>query len=144
VHPLETLVFDHTGEMYEVETQGVSQKVTLNHRMWIQKRDSPKYELIQAKDMIGETVSFKSYDINTETLYDSDSYYMDYVNISKNFNGKVYCLRVPSEVFLVRRNGKCSFTGNSSRHGKYKNSYYYLHYYYYYYYYYSHYSKTTF
>ena len=118
VHPLETLVFDHTGEMYEVETQGVSQKVTLNHRMWIQKRDSPKYELIQAKDMIGETVSFKSYDINTETLYDSDSYYMDYVNISKNFNGKVYCLRVPSEVFLVRRNGKCSFTGNSSRHGQ--------------------------
>jgi DNA-directed RNA polymerase II subunit RPB2 len=35
-----------------------------------------------------------------------------------NFNGKVYCLRVPSEVFLVRRNGKCSFTGNSSRHGQ--------------------------
>jgi TATA-box binding protein (TBP) (component of TFIID and TFIIIB) len=34
------------------------------------------------------------------------------------FNGKVYCLRVPSEVFLVRRNGKCSFTGNSSRHGQ--------------------------
>jgi TATA-box binding protein (TBP) (component of TFIID and TFIIIB) len=68
--------------------------------------------------MIGQTVSFKSYDINTETLYDSDSYYMDYVNISNNFNGKVYCLRVPSEVFLVRRNGKCSFTGNSSRHGK--------------------------
>ena len=139
VNPLETLVFDHTGEMYEVETQGVSQKVTLNHRMWIQKRDSPKYELIQAKDMIGETVSFKCYDINTETLYDSDSYYMDYVNISKNFNGKVYCLRVPSEVFLVRRNGKCSFTGNSSRHGKYKNSYYY-----YYYYYSSYYSKTIF
>ena len=138
VNPLETLVFDHTGEMYEVETQGVSQKVTLNHRMWIQKRDSPKYELIQAKDMIGETVSFKCYDINTETLYDSDSYYMDYVNISKNFNGKVYCLRVPSEVFLVRRNGKCSFTGNSSRHGKYKISYYS------YYYYSSYYSKTIF
>jgi intein/homing endonuclease len=60
VNPLETLVFDHTGEMYEVETQGVSQKVTLNHRMWIQKRDSPKYELIQAKDMIGKRVRFQS------------------------------------------------------------------------------------
>jgi intein/homing endonuclease len=35
-----------------------------------------------------------------------------------NFVGKVYCLRVPSEVFLVRRNGRCSFTGNSSRHGQ--------------------------
>jgi DNA-directed RNA polymerase II subunit RPB2 len=35
-----------------------------------------------------------------------------------HFVGKVYCLRVPSEVFLVRRNGRCSFTGNSSRHGQ--------------------------
>jgi intein/homing endonuclease len=34
------------------------------------------------------------------------------------FNGKVYCLRVPTEVFLVRRNGCCVWTGNSSRHGQ--------------------------
>ena len=60
VNPLETLVFDHTGEIYEVETQGVSQKVTLNHRMWVQKRDSANYELVQAKDMIGKRVRFQS------------------------------------------------------------------------------------
>ena len=60
VNPLETLVFDHDGEMYEVETQGVSQKVTLNHRMWIKKRDQTDYELIQAKDMIGKRVRFQS------------------------------------------------------------------------------------
>lgn len=117
VNPLETLVFDHTGEMYEVETQGVSQKVTLNHRMWIQKRDSPNYELVQAKEIIGENVLFKTYDETSQTT-SNNSYYMDSANISNSFTGKVYCLRVPSEVFLVRRNGKCSFTGNSSRHGK--------------------------
>ena len=60
VNPLETLVFDHIGGMYEVETQGVSQKVTLNHRMWVQKRDSPNYELIEAKDMFGKRVRFQS------------------------------------------------------------------------------------
>jgi DNA-directed RNA polymerase beta subunit len=38
--------------------------------------------------------------------------------IDKTFDGKVYCIRVPSEVFLVRRNGCCVFTGNSSRHGQ--------------------------
>jgi DNA-directed RNA polymerase II subunit RPB2 len=38
-------------------------------------------------------------------------------NIEK-FNGKVYCLRVPSEVFMVRRRGRCVWTGNSSRHGQ--------------------------
>ena len=30
----------------------------------------------------------------------------------------VYCIEVPSHVFLVRSNGKCLWTGNSSRHGQ--------------------------
>ena len=60
VNPLETLVFDHEGEMYEVETQGISQKVTMNHRMWIKRRDQSDYELIEAKDMIGKRVRFQS------------------------------------------------------------------------------------
>jgi hypothetical protein len=30
----------------------------------------------------------------------------------------VYCIEVPSHVFLARRNGKCVWTGNSSRHGQ--------------------------
>jgi DNA-directed RNA polymerase II subunit RPB2 len=115
VNPLETLVFDHEGEMYEVETQWVSQKVTLNHRMWVQKRE--EYELIQVNEILGEHVLLKSYNDVLETTTDQ-KYFMDPSNISKNFSGKVYCLRVPSEVFLVRRNGKCSFTGNSSRHGQ--------------------------
>jgi len=34
------------------------------------------------------------------------------------YSGKVYCLRVPTEVFLVRRNGRVVWTGNSSRHGQ--------------------------
>jgi len=59
VKPLETLVFDHEGDMYEVETQGVSLKTTLNHRMWVQKRDSSVFELIEAKDMIGKRVRFQ-------------------------------------------------------------------------------------
>jgi DNA-directed RNA polymerase beta subunit len=117
VNPIETLVFDHDGEMYEVETQGVSQKVTLNHRMWVQKRDRPNYELVLAKEIVGENVLFKSYDETSQNTYDV-SFYMESSNVSNDFRGKVYCLRVPSEVFLVRRNGKCSLTGNSSRHGQ--------------------------
>jgi DNA-directed RNA polymerase II subunit RPB2 len=118
VNPLETLIFDHEGEMYEVESQGVSQKVTLNHRMWVQRRDQPNYELIQAKEIIGKNVVFKCYDTTINTVLDSDEYYMTSANTTTDFVGKVYCLRVPSEVFLVRRNGRCSFTGNSSRHGQ--------------------------
>ena len=60
VNPIETLVFDHEGEMYEIETQGVSQKVTMNHRMWVQRRDQPNYELIQAKEIVGKRVRYQS------------------------------------------------------------------------------------
>jgi DNA-directed RNA polymerase II subunit RPB2 len=118
VNPIETLVFDHEGEMYEIETQGVSQKVTMNHRMWVQRRDQPNYELIQAKEIVGENVVYKCYDAALNIIFDSNECYMNSTNITTDFVGKVYCLRVPSEVFLVRRNGRCSFTGNSSRHGQ--------------------------
>lgn len=60
VNPLETMVFDHEGEMYEVETQGVNLKTTLNHRMWVQKRDKTEYELITAEKMRGKRVRFQS------------------------------------------------------------------------------------
>jgi len=118
VNPIETLIFDHEGEMYEIESQGVSQKVTMNHRMWVQRRDQPNYELIQAKDIIGKQVKYKCYDTTFDIIFNSNEYYMNSTNITTDFVGKVYCLRVPSEVFLVRRNGRCSFTGNSSRHGQ--------------------------
>ena len=34
------------------------------------------------------------------------------------YDGKVYCIEVPSHVFYVRRNGKPVWTGNCSRHGQ--------------------------
>ena len=60
VSPLETLVFDQDGDMYEVESQGVSLHVTMNHRMWVQRRDQPAYELIEAKNIVGKRVRYQS------------------------------------------------------------------------------------
>ena len=60
VQPKETFAFAHTGEMYEVETQGLSLKTTLNHRMWVQRRDHPHFELIEAHKMRGKRVRFQS------------------------------------------------------------------------------------
>lgn len=59
VNPLETLVFDQDGDLYEVESQGVSLRTTLNHRMWVQRRDKPNYELIEAKEIIGKRVRYQ-------------------------------------------------------------------------------------
>ena len=60
VNPLEVLEFDHIGEMYDVITQGISQCVTMNHRMWIKKRNNKNYELVAAEKMIGKRVQFQS------------------------------------------------------------------------------------
>lgn len=35
-----------------------------------------------------------------------------------SYEGTVYCIQVPTHVFLMRRNGKIAWTGNSSRHGQ--------------------------
>ena len=60
VKPLETLVFDHDGDLYEVESQGVSLRTTLNHRMWVQQRDKSSYTLAKAEDIIGKRVRYQS------------------------------------------------------------------------------------
>jgi hypothetical protein len=59
VHPLETLQFDHDGPLYEVESQGISLKTTLNHRMWVKRRDKTHYELITAEKVIGKRVQYQ-------------------------------------------------------------------------------------
>lgn len=45
-------------EMYEVQTQQISLKTTLNHKMYVKKMFSSKYELMKAKDMMGKHVRF--------------------------------------------------------------------------------------
>lgn len=116
VNPLEVLEFDHEGEMAEVHNDFVSQKVTLNHRMWVVTPNEKDFAFHLAEDVLDQDLVFLS--TSAENLT-SVQYPMAILNKCKNtFKGKVYCLRVPSGVFLVRRFGRCSFTGNSSRHGQ--------------------------
>ena len=41
-----------------------------------------------------------------------------YTLLRREFKGHVYCIEVPNHVFLARVDGKCVWTGNSSRHGQ--------------------------
>ena len=109
VKPIETFIFDCNNEdLYEVESSKVSLRTTLNHRMWIKKND--KFELVKAEEIINKDVYYQG--IDEEYFVKSNS------GIVEKYTGKVYCISVPSEVFLVRRNGKIVFTGNSNRHGQ--------------------------
>lgn len=69
VNPLETFVFDHTGDMYEVKTQGVNLCTTMNHRMWVQPRYSKEFECVEAEKMMGKRVRFSSYSPSSAADY---------------------------------------------------------------------------
>jgi len=61
VKPIEKFIFDcNDEELYEVESQGLSLKTTMNHRMWIQGRNDKTYNLIEAKNIIGKRVRYQS------------------------------------------------------------------------------------
>ena len=116
VHPLDTYQFDHTGPMYLIKTKMGTQYVTGEHRM-VTSDSHRMIHLIKASWL---------YEHQTEQYFLRDEYENDIPIDSIEYTqtnvvgNKVYCLSVPSEIFLIRRNGeKHSFwTGNSNRHGQ--------------------------
>uniref|UniRef100_A0A6C0BI39 DNA-directed RNA polymerase n=1 Tax=viral metagenome TaxID=1070528 RepID=A0A6C0BI39_9ZZZZ len=116
VHPLNTYQFDHTGPMYLVKTKMGTQYVTGDHRMVISN----------SHGMIHLMKASLLYEHQTEQYFLRDEYENDVLidSIEYTHNNmvgdKVYCLSVPNEIFLIRRNGEkhAFWTGNSNRHGQ--------------------------
>jgi DNA-directed RNA polymerase II subunit RPB2 len=52
--------YDHDGDMYSIKNKQVEIVCTLNHRLYVQRRvKNAKYELIEAKDVMGKMVRFQ-------------------------------------------------------------------------------------
>ena len=121
--PTELFEYDMNDEdIYEITSDQISLKTTLNHKMYVKLVDSSKHELIEANKIIGTDVEYVS------VTHKLDSTYNIYTNTSilptnkketvTKFTGKVYCIQVPTHVFMVRRNNLITWTGNSTRHGQ--------------------------
>ena len=54
----ETFVFDHSGEMYNIESNQVSLLTTLNHKMYVEKRNGSTFELLDAKNIYNKQVKY--------------------------------------------------------------------------------------
>ena len=115
VHPLETYQFDHTGEMYLIKTKVGSHYVTSDHRVAVS--DSKQVlRLIKASELYDQN---NNYSLRDD--HENDQIIESITRTPQNDVGdKVYCLSIPSEIFLVRRKGEESafWTGNSNRHGQ--------------------------
>lgn len=53
--PLEVNVFDNNGPMYNLESQKVDITCTMNHKLYIKSTKDNDFELIEAKDIIGNS-----------------------------------------------------------------------------------------
>ena len=116
VHPLETFKFDHDAAMILVQTDTGSQYVTGDHRLFVMDEEG-KTELIEA---------YRLYQQRDQTYFLLDQYEnkkritsIRYTETNE-IGDKVYCISVPSEIFLVKRRGESTafWTGNSNRHGQ--------------------------
>lgn len=63
-YPIGIYKFKYKGQMYKVNSQQVDLDVTVDHQMYIKKRDCKEFELIEAKKIIGKRYKFKK---NCET-----------------------------------------------------------------------------
>jgi DNA-directed RNA polymerase II subunit RPB2 len=109
-HPTRVYAYDHIGEMYHIKSENLDMCVTLNHRQYVKLTENGPYELIEAKQLIGHDAWYKD--------MDGDDYFVP-ANCGKviQYNGKVYCIEVPSHIFYTRRLAACCWTGNSTRSG---------------------------
>ena len=62
-YPVNKFEYDHTGKMYYVKNKQVEVVCTLNHKLYVKRREKIKgekeYELIEAENIIGKMVRFQ-------------------------------------------------------------------------------------
>ena len=51
--------YNNVDKLYEISSQQIDLSVTLNHKMYIRRRDRECFELVEAKDIIGKRVEYK-------------------------------------------------------------------------------------
>ena len=62
-HPINKFIYDHSGKMYSVKNKQVEVICTLNHKLYIKRREKTKgdkeYELLEAEKVMGKMVRFQ-------------------------------------------------------------------------------------
>jgi DNA-directed RNA polymerase beta subunit len=103
-YPTQTHAYYYEGEVYHVFNDHVDHLVTNEHRLWING------ELVR----VDEVDNHKNGTVYFQNIM-NDKLQIDWEHdvVRKHYEGQVYCLSVPGEVFYVRRHGKGYWTGNS-------------------------------
>jgi intein/homing endonuclease len=114
---------DFKGLLYTIKNECIDLTVTSNHRMFISRYDDHNnlwrpYELTEAHNIVGQYVKYYTSDLETNKLKVIDVKPNEYYEEILSYIAKpVFCVTVPNEIFMVRRNNKTVWTGNSRASG---------------------------
>lgn len=114
VKPIDIYQFNYNGNLYEVKSEYINYKITMDHMTYVMLENSDKFELLQANKIINKRVAYLSIDddiLNTIWVNPDKGNIIHYI-------GKVYCVEVPTHLFVVRYNNTTHISGNCSRHGQ--------------------------
>lgn len=107
--PLEIIKKKYKGEMVFFNSQSINLLVSPNHRMWVREEVDKGYKFEFAKDIIYRMQNiFLTQDGEAVVLQEN-------IEKIKDFDDFIYCVRVPNEIVLVKRNGRVCWCGNSPR-----------------------------
>lgn len=105
-YPIGIYKFKYTGQMYKVRSQQVDIDVTMDHKMYVKTRCSNKFELLEAKNIVGKRYKFKKnceiYDqpeIKTINIDGSDVDYDAYLELLGMFIADG-CLETDSKSYI--------------------------------------------
>lgn len=112
-NPIDVYKFNYTGDIYHLTSNEVDLDVTIDHELYVKLNDS--FELVEAAKVFQTDCVYKSFNFETNQNYEIKPT-NKHEEIQK-FTGSVYCLEVPSHVFMIRQNNKNVWIGNCSRHG---------------------------
>jgi DNA-directed RNA polymerase beta subunit len=118
VHPSALIDVDHRGEMFEIQSSQHPLLVSPNHMIWCRKAGDTSFERREAHEVYADRGAMWE-------MEDGDGHVVGITGIRRlaenPVGDKIYCLTVPSHVFLVRRLGSSEgglWTGNCSRHAQ--------------------------
>jgi len=115
VEPSAIHTYEHDGDMLGIETEHVSTLVTPEHKLFVCVPGSNNYRLTAIKHLIGSKFCLCAIDKETGKLL---PVLVESAVQTSKYTGKVYCPELPyNHTLYVRRNGKCHFSGNSTRFG---------------------------
>jgi DNA-directed RNA polymerase beta subunit len=57
-YPVNKFEYDHSGKMYYIKNKQVHAICTLNHKLYVRRRDQKQYQLIEAEKVMGKMVRF--------------------------------------------------------------------------------------